>query len=522
MRVSWALAVAATLAAALLSITGKGNGVQRRMSRAVLEDKIRGGWAGQMIGVAYGAPTEFKANGRTNDAELGWTPERVENAIHQDDLYVEMTFAEVMDRLGLDATSEQYGEMLRGSKYSLWHANAGARRNLQRGIEAPLSGNPRYNVHANDIDFQIESDFIGLMCPGLPRASNRYADRVGHVMNYGDGVYGGMLFGAMYATAFFEDDPRKVVEQALLAIPAASRYAKVIRDALAWHAQHPRDWRESWRLLEDKWDRNDACPDGALTPFNIDASLNGAYVVLGLLYGNGELGKTIEIATRAGQDSDCNPSSAAGILGVILGYERIPDRFKSGIPRLADTKFEYTEFSLDTIVRSTLARAEKNIVLAGGEVTPSLVVIPRQEPEAPPLEQWDPGPAVARVEFDRPAWTYRGGWTVRTARNEWSSWPVEQAAHAGDEASFRFEGTGVAIVGTMTQQGGRADVWLDGKKAGLIDAWIPERTYDNDYWHETDLEPGPHTVRVVVRADADLRSGGRLIQIERAIVYRKR
>ena len=35
----------------------------RRLSRSVLEDKIRGGWAGQMIGVSYGAPTEFRSNG---------------------------------------------------------------------------------------------------------------------------------------------------------------------------------------------------------------------------------------------------------------------------------------------------------------------------------------------------------------------------------------------------------------------------------------------------------------------------
>ena len=179
----------------------------RRISRATLEDKVRGGWAGQMIGVAFGAPTEFKSNGKILEGELRWTPEMIANTIHQDDLYVEMTFAEVMDRVGLDATTEQYGEMFRDSKYSLWHANAGARRNLNRGIKAPMSGHPDFNVHANDIDFQIESDFIGLMCPGLPQASNHYADRVGRVMNYGDGLYGGMFFGAMYAAAFFETDP---------------------------------------------------------------------------------------------------------------------------------------------------------------------------------------------------------------------------------------------------------------------------------------------------------------------------
>jgi hypothetical protein len=71
----------------------------------------------------------------------------------------------------------------------------------------------------------------------------------------------------------------------------------------------------------------------------------------------------------------------------------------------------------------------------------------------------------------------------------------------------------------MTQEGGRADVYVDGAKAGEVDAWIPERTHDNDYWHVSGLANGPHTVRIVVRGDADPRSTGHLVRIERAIVY---
>jgi hypothetical protein len=109
----------------------------RRMSRATLEDKVRGGWAGQMIGVAFGAPTEFQSNGKILESELQWTPEMIANTIHQDDLCVEMTFAEVMDRIGLDATTEQYGEMFRDSRYNLWHANAGARGATSTGASRP-------------------------------------------------------------------------------------------------------------------------------------------------------------------------------------------------------------------------------------------------------------------------------------------------------------------------------------------------------------------------------------------------
>jgi hypothetical protein len=77
----------------------------------------------------------------------------------------------------------------------------------------------------------------------------------------------------------------------------------------------------------------------------------------------------------------------------------------------------------------------------------------------------------------------------------------------------------VAIVGRCSQEGGRADVFLDGARAGEIDAWIPERTHDNDYWHATGLAPGKHTVRIVVRADRGPRSSGGTIALQRAIVY---
>ena len=33
------------------------------MSKAVLKDKIKGGWAGQTIGVTFGGPVEFRYNG---------------------------------------------------------------------------------------------------------------------------------------------------------------------------------------------------------------------------------------------------------------------------------------------------------------------------------------------------------------------------------------------------------------------------------------------------------------------------
>jgi hypothetical protein len=507
---NWALSLLLCLAC-FLSPSSQG-AEKRRISRAELLDKIRGGWAGQMIGVSYGAPTEFRSNAKILEGELNWSPERVDNSLDQDDLYVEMTFAKVMDDIGLKAKCVDYGNAFRDSKYNLWHANAGARRALGQGIKAPWSGHPKYNFHANDIDFQIEADFIGIMCPGLPRESNKYCDRVGRVMNYGDGLYGGMFVCGMYSVAFFENDPRRVVEAGLACIPGKSEYALLIQDLLRWSARYPNDWRRVWQLVEEKWDKNDPCPDGALQAFNIDAKLNGAYIAFGLLFGGRDFVKTMEISTRCGQDSDCNPSSAAGVLGVMLGYDSIPDNCKGGIAALADKKFAFTEYSFNDIVRSTETRALKVIAANGGKVTDSEVIIRLQRPKAPKLEQWSPGIPDRRIDAGANGWTYRGKWELDNG---------SRVTHSADnEAILSFNGVAVAILGGLAQDGGKADVYLDGKRVGTADAYIVERTHDNVLWNTYDLKPGNHTVRLVTTGAADPRSKGKRVSIQGAVVYR--
>jgi hypothetical protein len=496
----------------------------RRMPLAELRDKIQGGWAGQMIGVSFGAPTEFRTLAKINEDTLPpWTPDRVSNSLEQDDLYVDMTFAKVLDEKGLDATTEDFGALFQYAKYDLWHANLAARRNIKRGIPAALSGTPKYNAHANDIDFQIEADFIGLMAPGLPQASNAIAWRAGQVMNYGDGIYGGMFVSCMYASAFFENDPRKVVEAGLACIPAQSPYAKLITDLLAWSKQHPDDWKKVWHLIEDKWDRRDPCPSGALRDYNIDAKLNGAYIALGLLYGNRDFGKTIEIATRAGQDSDCNPASAGGVLGVMLGYKRIPDEWKKGIDDIAEKKFNYTDFTFHTIVASTEKRAVALAQRNGGRVEGDTLVIKTQAPKAAELKIWDDyGSPVERIGVEDSRWAFKGNWQEKATRTKRTPIPSRISSEKGAEASITFEGTGAIVVGPYLPAGGKADVYLDGKLDRTVDVYPDEDhvKLSEAVWHAFGLTPGKHTVRLVVRGEPFPGSRGANIQVEDMVVFR--
>ncbi|HRR25085.1 MAG TPA: ADP-ribosylglycohydrolase family protein [Acidobacteriota bacterium] len=496
----------------------------RSLTLDELEDKVRGGWAGQMIGVSYGAPTEFRYQGRIipMDEVPSWSSESLKNAIHQDDLYVEMTLAEVLDDVGLDATTEDFGMKFRESKYPLWHANLAARRSLRRGVPASVSGTPAYNIHANDIDFQIESDFIGLMSPGLPQFSNDLCLRVGRVMNYGDGILGGVFVASMYSAAFFEHDMRRIVEAGLANLPPASPYAQVIRDVLQWHTEHPDDWQRVWRFIGDKWDKGDPCPDGALTPFNIDAKLNGSYIALGLLYGAGDFARTLEIATRAGQDSDCNPSNAAGILGVVLGFSGIPDEWKEGLTEISREKFSFTRYSLEDIVGSTVKRAVEAVERTGGYREGDEVWVKIQDPIHVDLPLWtDYGVPEERVGVGEDRWRWKGRWQLLREDERSRRVVGRRAEAAGASAEIEFEGSGAIVVGNLLPDGGKADIYLDGSLVATVDVNSDEDSPKRDaVWFQLGLPLAQHTLRLEVRGEPYGDSQGTAVEITDLVVFR--
>ena len=517
------------LVAALICVTvcacGDSPGAgHERITIEELRDKIAGGWAGQMIGVSFGGPTEFRhRESIIPESELPeWDPEKVRDSIRQDDLYVDMTFAQVLDDKGLDATTEDFGAMFRDAEYHLWHANLAARRALKRGVPAALSGTPEHNAHANDIDFQIEADFVGLMTPGLPQASNDLCFRAGRVMNHGDGIYGGMFVSCMYAAAFFESDPRKLVESGLACLPPQSPYAKLVQDVLVWSDQHPDDWITVWNLVEDKWNAREPCPEGAANAFNIDAKLNGAYIALGMLYGEGDFGKTMRISTRCGQDSDCNPASALGILGVVLGLDGIPDEFKSGIEAIADEKFSYTDYSFRTIVDSTEKRAVAMAERHGGRVEGDELLVRTQEAVPAEFETWDDyGAPVERVPVTDPRWSFKGEWEDTTSR--WGPrHTVRTSGSKGAEAQIDFEGTGAIVSGFYLPSGGTADIYLDGELDRTVDVYPDEDRPKGweSVWHNYRLEEGRHSVRVVVRGETYPGSSGSDIALTHLVVFR--
>ena len=369
--------------------------------------KMLAGWVGQMVGVTWGFPVEFKYLGKIvperNVPE--WKSEMINGAFTQDDLYVEMTFLHSMQKYGLNVTARQAGFDFAESKYPLWHANKAARDNLRKGIAPPDSGHPEFNVHADDIDFQIEADFAGLLSPAMPARAIEIANKFASIMNYGDGKYGGLFVAAMYSYAYVEDRIETVIDKALTTVPKQSQYYQAISDTIKWHKQYPDNWEKTWGLINAKYQkspdyRKTSCDKG---DFNIDAKINGAYIVIGLLYGKGNIEETIKISMRCGQDADCNPSNAAGILFTMLGAERIPHKYRQYDE---NTNFQYTKFDMVSLVDVCEVLARRNVLIAGGKIEVDIfgneiLIINSQSAKAVPFENTaDPAPVVKATYTD--------------------------------------------------------------------------------------------------------------------------
>ncbi len=359
------------------------------ISEEELYDKLVGGWIGQMVGVTWAASTEFGWCGTIipEDAFPVWQSSMINDAFHQDDLYVEVPFLDAMNTHGALCDPKYMADTFRDSQFPLWHANVQARNNLLEGIEYPDSGSYLYNYHCDDIDWQIECDFLGQMYPGLVNASAARSFEVGHIMNYGDGVYGGVFITAMHAAAYTAESIQEIVDAGIAVIPENTEFRMLI-DEVMENYRTGDTWEQNWQKIEARWGRDDRCLELANANQNIDAKLNSAYVLIGLLYGEGDLAKTIIISGRCGQDSDCNPSSAASILGNFYGASGIPEEYKRAL-RWDGLTFSYTSYTFSEVIDINF-KLMKEILTANGTVCEDGVwtISVDSAYTAVPFEQW--------------------------------------------------------------------------------------------------------------------------------------
>lgn len=465
-------AAAAALFAASFAILGCSE-EKAELSKSELADKIKGGWAGQIIGCTYGGPTEWKYQHRTmpDSEKIKWDENRpITSTIFgglYDDLYLDVTFMDVFERFGFDAPLVEFHRAVGESSYNLWAANRAARfawlDGFQRGEPTSWKVNPTYN----DIDFQIEADYAGLMAPAMPNVAVKFAEAAGRAINSNDGLYCGAYVAAMYSLAFATNDMERVVVEAMKVLPAESRMRKIASDVVKWHGENPNDWKYAWQKIEDNYVRKHDFNYGA---FAIHAPYNCAYILVGLLYGGGDFEKTMEIAMRCGLDSDCNPASACGILGASMGYSKIPAKFKKRLEACEDKLFMGTSYSPKKVYETGLKQALAVLKANGAKFDGEKIIVPQKPITEMPLEE--DAPSADKVS--------RKIVSVKFA----------------DSTTFEFEGVGVTLTTSpefnkafkdfaeaQKEKGtaGEIEISLDGKKIRTAKFFADKHLNERDF-----------------------------------------
>lgn len=281
-----------------------------------LEDKIRGGMLGQILGNLNGLPHEMKYIDEPGDVR-DYVPALPKGARTDDDTDIEWVYVSEMLRSGdLFIPPGRISGLWRAHiNRRIWCANLYARRLMDLGIEPPLTGRIALNPWS---DFNISGQFIcesfGLMAPAMPRTAARLGLHYTHVTIDGEPAQATQLFTAMIATAYVETDLDRILDAGLAAVDPAGEIHAVVSDVRRLHREHPDDWKAARLRIKDGYQRH----GGEMRDRN-GYELNTASTVAALLYGQGDFVETLRLAFNFGWDADNNAATAACIVGVIKG-----------------------------------------------------------------------------------------------------------------------------------------------------------------------------------------------------------
>src|SRR5690606_10723961 len=127
-----------------------------------------------------------------------------------------------------------------------------ARLLLEKGVQPPDTGHPRYNKVWFTIGPQFSADIYGALAPGMPNLAGRLAREYGHINGYAEGTDGAVFIATMISLAFFETDPKEVVRKAARILDPGSPFRQCV-DHVIDLAERGHTFRQVVDAVEDRW-----------------------------------------------------------------------------------------------------------------------------------------------------------------------------------------------------------------------------------------------------------------------------
>ena len=284
-------------------------------------DRVHGSWLAAMVANHSGLPIEgiwIDEPGPGEEIELILLDE----GSTDDDTHIEWLDLHILETHGLNPSYEQVrDEWVEHLEGDIWVSTRVARDLMDEGVVPPETSDPALNPDGVwSIDAQLQTELFGLLAPGRPQVAREQAEFFALVSNRGPAVDASAFYAHVISEAFFDDDVESLLTSARASEPDDSIVAPIFDDVLGWYQDNPDDWRATRELIRATYD---------VDPEFWGSRVNYASTIMALPYGDGDLRSTLDIAGLSGWGNDNNMTTAANILGVIIGFDDLPEPFAS-------------------------------------------------------------------------------------------------------------------------------------------------------------------------------------------------
>ena len=303
------------------------------MNQRILRYKILGCFNGKNVGGTLGAPLEGK-NGFFN-IEYFIQPNIVNNPMPNDDLDLQISSLNAVRRFGRCVNAEILAEYYNIFVNPSWAEYGIGKSNLRRGIPTPISGY-HSNSYKDSCGSFIRSEIWACLCPGHPEIATRYAYFDSSIDHADEGTYGEIFWAAVQSAAFVEENTERLIDIGLSYIPRSCAVYKGVslvvdcyKNKMTYEEARDVIFREIAGAFSYQHTK---LKDIKLTEYKpskagFDAPQNIAIAIMGLLYGEGDFGKSMLLAANCGEDADCTAGTLAATLGIILGNSLLPEKW---------------------------------------------------------------------------------------------------------------------------------------------------------------------------------------------------
>ena len=286
-----------------------------QFSMEELRQRIHACWIGKSIGGTLGTPYE----GKTEMNNISGFASPPGEPLPNDDLDLQLVWLRAVNERGIEAiNSKLLGEYWLSWITPHWNEYGVAKANLREGILPPMSGEYNNEEWKHSNGAWIRTEIWACLYPAQPEQAIRLAFEDACVDHgFGECSYAAIFIAAMESAAFVVRDAEELLKIGLSKIPEDCRVANSARLVMdAYRKGVP--WQEAREsLVRDSED---------LGWFRAPANIG--FVVLGLLYGEGDFKRSLCCAVNCGDDTDCTGATLGSILGIMGGPGCIPEDWR--------------------------------------------------------------------------------------------------------------------------------------------------------------------------------------------------